>query len=119
MKDFRKSFGAKGEDAAVEYLCRQGYRILERNYRLALGEIDIVALHNECVVFVEVKTREGELYGDPFEAVHVKKQNTIRKMAECFLAFAGLEDCDVRFDVISVLGAEKEGFVIDHLQDAF
>lgn len=119
MKDFRKSFGTQGEDAAADYLCRQGYRILKRNYRLALGEVDIVALRDECVVFVEVKTREGEFYGDPFEAVHVKKQNTIRKMAECFLAFAGLEDFDVRFDVISVLGTEKDGFVIDHLQDAF
>ncbi len=119
MNDSRKRFGATGEDVAVEYLCGKGYRILQRNYQLAFGEIDVVAYRDDCVCFIEVKTRENKLYGDPFEAVDEHKQKTIRKMAECYLAFKNLEDHDVRFDVISVIRTANERFVIDHLEDAF
>ncbi|HRZ39532.1 MAG TPA: YraN family protein [Candidatus Omnitrophota bacterium] len=119
MRDHRKSLGTAGEDAAVEHLCRQGYRILKRNFKLSFGEIDIVAARDGCVCFVEVKTRENDFYSDPFEAVHEKKQNTIRKMAECFLEFKGLEDVDVRFDVVTVIGRGPSDFVIEHLEDAF
>lgn len=66
--------GNIGEEAAADYLCKEGYVILERNYRRSIGEIDIIANNKETLVFVEVKTRSNTRYGFPAEAVHYHKR---------------------------------------------
>ncbi|HZD59794.1 MAG TPA: YraN family protein [Anaerolineae bacterium] len=112
--------GKSGEDMAVRYLRRKRYRILARNFRSKLGEIDIVAQHVRTLVFCEVKLRLNEAFGQPFEAVTPHKQRRIRKVAELYMAIAvnpGEFDA-VRFDVISIL-ADGASFNINHIENAF
>ncbi|MCH8158067.1 MAG: YraN family protein, partial [Nitrospinae bacterium] len=69
MTEKRLAFGKAGEKAAVAFLKKQGYRILKKNFRTAVGEIDIIAEQGRTVVFIEVKTRSGDKFGHPFEAI--------------------------------------------------
>lgn len=85
-KQQNRAIGALGEDVAERELRRRGYRILQRNYRCRAGEIDIIAEHEGCIVFVEVKTRSPRAYLPPEEAVDEEKQNRIRRTAKCYLA---------------------------------
>ncbi len=94
--------GKRGEDLAVEHLQMLGYRILERNYRCPLGEIDIVAMDKDDVVFVEVKSRKTEAYGDPELAVGKAKQKKIAMIAMYYLANKGRSSLNARFDVMAV-----------------
>ena len=98
-KDSKKTTGRSGEDAAVRYLEKMGYTILERNYRLRTGEVDIIARDKEYLVFIEVKTRRSATFGSPFEAVDARKQQQILKIAS---AYVGGKDIPVRFDVVAV-----------------
>ena len=103
--------GAAGEEEAARYLEAQGYRILERNFRFrTMGEIDIIAEEGDELVFCEVKTRWGEGFGAPEEAVTAAKQRTIRKIAAAYLALHGIGDRPCRCDVVSILrgGAQSE-----------
>jgi putative endonuclease len=102
MTHERQRFGADGERAAERLLRARGYTIIERNFRCARGEIDLIALHRRCVVFVEVKTRRGGDARAPFDAVDARKQRQIVRAAEFYLAARRLIDRDVRFDVVSV-----------------
>lgn len=115
-----KEIGAFGEDAACEYLEDNDYEILERNFSLKTGEIDIIAEKDGCTVFVEVKTRRNNLYGEPSEAVNWKKQQHIRNTALLYLRSI---DVEMRFDVIEVFYKEgKDGLEvseINHIRDAF
>lgn len=112
--------GKTGEDLAAHYLRRKGYYIIEQNYRTKIGEIDIVARHKKTLIFCEVKTRMGKLYGHPIEAVTVSKQKRIKKLAEMYLArlkdFRKFES--IRFDVICIL-AEGRTPKIEHIENAF
>ncbi|MGB9792653.1 MAG: YraN family protein [Thermacetogeniaceae bacterium] len=119
MSFFRKSLGVIGEEAALSFLIKEGYRVLERNYRCRLGEIDIIAEDGEAIAFIEVKTRSNILFGAPQEAVNLKKQKKIRQIAQYFLLSHGLEERTVRFDVITVLYSKADGFVIEHLKGVF
>jgi putative endonuclease len=74
--------GRRGEEVALDYLLRKGFSLLERNYTALEGEIDLILKEGECLVFVEVKMRRGEEFGDPVEAVDWRKQGTIRRVAE-------------------------------------
>ncbi len=94
--------GKRGEDLAVEHLQTLGYRLLERNYRCPLGEIDIVAMDKDDVVFVEVKSRKTEAYGDPELAVGKAKQKKIALIAMYYLANKGHSSLNARFDVMAV-----------------
>lgn len=109
--------GPEGEEMALGYLKRLGYRIYERNYRTPFGEIDIIAGDGEIVVFVEVKTRANYGYGAPFESVTKTKREKIRKTALSYLKRLKAEP-PARFDVlsISVSGGEER---IEHIRDAF
>jgi putative endonuclease len=98
-----KDLGRKGEELAVRFLLRRKYRILERNYRRRSGEIDIVARDGRILVFVEVKTRASDGYALPIESVGFRKQQRLRRLAEHYLAEHDFPDCDVRFDVISIV----------------
>lgn len=112
MKKLNKIKGDLGEDLACDYLKRQKYKILERNYKNKIGEIDIIAQKKKEVVFVEVKYRSDDRFGMPSEAVGKNKQNKIRLVAEEFLIRHKFES--VRFDVIEILDGE-----INHIIDAF
>ncbi len=100
--------GFDGEEKAVDYLRDLGYKILEQNWRSALGEVDIIALDREALVFVEVKSRQNIGYGLPQQAVNDFKQRQIIKAALGYLKSRGIVDQDVRFDVVSISGEDIE-----------
>ena len=106
--------GRRGEDVAAAFVCRKGWRILERNWRYRHLELDMVALDGLELVFVEVKTRTGDRYGAGREAVNAGRQERYRAGAVLYLKRNGLVGCPVRFDVIEI----TDGRVV-HLENAF
>ncbi len=98
-----KITGQCGEDIASEYLKKKGYKILERNYKNKIGEIDIVAKYKEDLVFVEVKTRSSDKFGTPAEAVTYYKKQRIVNCTKYYL-MQHPTDMNIRFDVIEVYG---------------
>jgi len=111
------TLGKEGEDLAADFLKKKGFRIIEKNYRTVFGEIDIIARDHDVIVFVEVKTRAGNAFGHPFEAVNQKKIEKIRKVALCFMKSIKQEP-PARFDVLSIT---RDGgkTCVEHIQDAF
>jgi putative endonuclease len=99
----RRSLGDRGEDLAAATLKKQGYKVLERNYRTPLGEIDLIARHQGVLVFIEVKTRTSARFGSGQEAVHHGKQSRYRKLADYYLKQKRLGEIAVRFDVVGIL----------------
>ena len=114
----RTRFGSAGEDLAVEHLEDAGYRTIARNYRTKAGEIDIVALRGSTLVFCEVKTRVGDRFGLPAEAVNRSKQARLRRLAAHWLAEHKPGPLDIRFDVVSVIVRDGHSEVT-HIPDAF
>ncbi len=108
--------GKKGEGIAVDYLKRNGFKILERNYRTRYGEVDIIAEENGTLVFIEVKTRSTDLFGHPLEAVTKEKQEKIKRLALSYLGKIQRE-MPVRFDVISINLESSQD--IKHIRYAF
>jgi putative endonuclease len=113
------ALGQSGEEAALEYLRRKKYEILERGFRFHRGEIDVIARDGETLVFIEVKTRQKWEHGLPEESVTPAKQRQIRRIAEAYLALNGLPDIPCRFDILSLYFRETKGYLIRHLFDAF
>lgn len=111
---YKKLLGRVGEDKAVSYLKKQGFKIVERNYKNAFGEIDIIAKDGEYTVFVEVKTRTGDDFGAPGEAVDYRKRQKYARIAAAYLSGKGLTDAACRFDVVEIENGE-----INHVKDAF
>ena len=111
---YKKLLGRIGEKKAIEYLKKQGYKIVEKNYKNAFGEADIIAKDGEYTVFVEVKTRTEEKYGAPSEAVDVRKQKKYVRIAQAYLSYNRLTDTPCRFDVVEIQNGE-----INHIKDAF
>ena len=109
--------GRCGEDLAAAFLLKLGYRILNRNWRLKTGEIDIIADHAGVLVFCEVKTRRSLLYGSGAEAVGRRKQQRIIRTA--LLYMQGLPDRPCRFDVIEVLLLPRQSPAVNHIVNAF
>lgn len=117
------TIGNFGEDAAVRYLEKNGYRIIERNYKPKIAEIDIIAYNKEGVLcFVEVKTRKTSLFGYACEAVDFKKQKKITQGALSYIRSHNI-DREIRFDVIEVYGKViGDSFSvsdINHIKNAF
>ncbi|MBK7257733.1 MAG: YraN family protein [Ignavibacteriae bacterium] len=110
--------GGYGEQLARAFLVREGFRILEMNYRFHHGEIDIIAEEGDVLVFCEVKTRTNDRYGAPELAVTALKQRQIRKIALGYITVRGLHDRVCRFDVVAIrlYAGEPE---IRLLRDAF
>ena len=109
-----KKVATLGETIATEYLIKKGYTILDRNFACKMGEIDIIAKLNNLIVFVEVKARNTEDYGKPFEAVTYSKIQKIIKSAKLYILKNKLFDNDIRFDVISILRDN-----VEHIERAF
>lgn len=113
------AWGKHGEDLAMRYLQNRGYTAVARNYRSVGGgaEVDLVALDQDTLVFVEVKTRYSDEFGPPDSAVDLAKRRKILRGAADFLRRAGKTDALVRFDLVNVVFAEGE--VVEHIPDAF
>ncbi len=100
-----RRFGSVGEQLAVDYLEKNGFIILDRNFRAGrFGEIDIVAAENEYICFIEVKTRTGSLFGTPSEAVGYTKREKLRKLAWIYLKQKNSGEKNMRFDIVEVTG---------------
>jgi putative endonuclease len=108
--------GRSGEQAAAEYLESQGLRILDRNWRSADGEIDIVAAERHVLVVCEVKSRTSVRYGGPLEAVGRAKRARLRRLAVQWLNAHGIRFDQVRIDVIGLLYEGTGGFTIEHIK---
>ncbi|MDD4894762.1 MAG: YraN family protein [Candidatus Omnitrophica bacterium] len=110
--------GKKGEEVTAGLLENSGYKIILRNYKTKLGEIDIIASDKDTICFIEVKTRKSDRFGLPSEAISVSKQRKISKVALGFLKERNLLDRKARFDVVSVLYL-KDAPQIDLIKNAF
>jgi putative endonuclease len=115
----KDTVGAYGERVAARHLADAGLVVLDRNWRCADGEIDIVARDGPTLVFCEVKTRRSARFGDPAEAVGVAKVGRLRRLALLWIAASGLHAPDVRFDVLSVLPQLSGPAAVEHLRGAF
>jgi len=117
--DGRRALGAAGESAAVRHLERRGYRIVEANVRCRLGEIDLVAIDAEVIVFVEVKGNRGRHFGAPEEMVTPAKQRRLTRLAGWYLQRRGWFGRPARFDVVAVDWEESGAARVRHFRDAF
>ena len=108
MKSKQQKFGERGENLAVWYLKKNGYKIIEQNYRNQAGEIDIIAKEKKTIVFVEVKTRRSIRYGSPKWAVTPKKQRKISMVALYYLKAIKQTDAKARFDVVAITSNRDE-----------
>ncbi|MDR6488183.1 putative endonuclease [Chryseobacterium vietnamense] len=111
-------FGILAEDLAVEYLERNGYKILIRNFRFKHNEIDIIAENDNLIIIVEVKARSTDAFMLPQEAVTKTKIKSIVSAANHYLEEFN-KDQEARFDIISVLPDDNKNLIIDHIKDAF
>ena len=115
-----KLLGNRGERLAARYLRRQGFKILSHQYSNRLGEIDLIALDSDCLVFVEVKTRRSRAAGDPVEAITLGKQKQLTKLALTYLKRHNLLEKSARFDVVAILWPDgSQDPQITHYRNAF
>lgn len=115
----KDGLGQYGERVAVRRLVDDGYEILDRNWRCADGELDVVARREGVIAFVEVKTRRSNDFGEPAEAVGPRKQQKMRELAAIWFRERGVERGQMSFDVVEVRHAEKGAAAVTHLREAF
>jgi putative endonuclease len=108
-----------GEEEACNFLRKNKCKILDRNYSVLGGEIDIVARHGNTILFVEVKTRVSDAFAKPYESVGFKKQNHLKTAAKTYVQEKPVRNCEFRFDVISIVLDESLKPKIEWIQDAF
>lgn len=119
MRDRRRALGDEGEGQAEAYLRKQGFRILGRNVRSPLGELDLIADDRGILVFVEVKRRRTGAYGGAIEAVGVRKRAKLIQLASQYLAQHRLHDRACRFDVVLIQDDAGSGAAVQHIANAF
>ena len=120
MLDFRKKFGFEGERLAEKYLKRKGYKIIQKNYRCKLGEIDIIAEQNKVIIFVEVRSKHSEKLGLPQDSINTAKIGQISRAALCYIKEKKLIDQTCRFDVIAItFPTNSQEPKIEHIENAF
>ena len=103
-----REIGNKYEDKSVETLIKEAYKILERNYQNSFGEIDIIAVKNKEIVFIEVKYRKTSKFGYGYEAVDRRKIMKILKLANYYIQSKKYQNYKIRFDCMSYLGDELD-----------
>lgn len=108
--------GKLGEEIASKYIISKGGKVIERNYRTKIGEVDLIAKLNGELVFVEVKSRSNINYGYPSESVNYKKKRKIINVAKYYILDNSLDNLSIRFDVIEIYLKEKK---INHIVNAF
>lgn len=116
MSNSTNSIGKSGESLAFTFMINQGFKILERNWRCHRDEIDLIAECEDCIIFVEVKTRKSDTFGSPQEFVTKKKQRFMIRAANQFLIDRDI-DKPARFDIIAITNDEEEP--LEHIPDAF
>ena len=111
--------GRAGEDRAARYLAEHGYEVVARNWRCAAGEIDLVAVDEESVVVVEVKTRRSDGFGHPFEAIDARKRARLWSLAVAWCAAHRdhVQGRRLRIDAIGLTGADPASAALEHLVD--
>lgn len=114
-----KELGRRGEEAAAKFLERRGFAIVQRNWSCFAGEVDIIALQDDTLCFVEVKTRSNVQKGFPSEAVDERKRDRYERIAACYLKEHAYEDLRVRFDVIGILVLGRDRAFLRHHVNAF
>lgn len=107
--------GRLGENEASKYLISKGYKIIDRNYRTRIGEIDIIAQKFQTLIFVEVKTRTNTNYGFPYEAVNRRKMDKILKTSLVYIQQNSLNNYQIRYDIIEVFLYKK--IKINHIEN--
>lgn len=115
----KDAVGAYGERVAVRHLAESGLVVLDRNWRCRDGELDIVARDGQTLVFCEVKTRRGDAFGTPAEALVPAKVSRLRRLATAWITASGLHPPEVRFDVLSVHPQNAGPARVEHLRGAF
>ncbi len=110
--------GKIGEEMAVAHLQKIGYRIRLTNYLVGKAEIDIIAEDGEFIVFVEVKTRTGEIHENPIETVTTRKRKMLIEAADFYINDRGIEN-ESRFDIIAVIKNKNNTYKLEHITDAF
>ena len=119
MTTERRALGAYGERVAARHLQDEGLVILARNWRCPDGEVDLVLRDGDDIVFCEVKTRRGDLFGPPAEAVDGRKVRKLRQLANRWLAESGIHPREIRFDVVEVLPQRRGATRVAHIRSAF
>ncbi|HET6482587.1 MAG TPA: YraN family protein [Actinoplanes sp.] len=119
MTTQRRAVGAYGERVAAQHLQEQGLVILDRNWRCADGEVDLVLRDGDDIVFCEVKTRRGDRFGPPAAAVTYRKVRKLRQLALRWLAETAVRPREIRFDVVEVLAQPQGASQITHIRSAF
>jgi putative endonuclease len=115
----RRSLGQRGEAIAVAYLQRHGYAILARNWRCAVGELDIVARDGDCLALVEVRARHGDTYGSAEDSITPRKQAKLVEVAQTYLQATAQEDSTWRIDVIAIqIGPGDRVLSLNHIRNA-
>ena len=110
--------GKKGEELATSFLIHSGFKILENNWRYKKLEVDIIGMDGPVLVFVEVKTRTSDYFGQPEEFVDKKKEKHLARAASEYMALIR-HDWAIRFDVVAVLIKNENDWEIKHIKDAF
>jgi len=113
-----KELGIKGEEIAALYLKKEGYKILARNWFYDHKEVDIIAQQGDEIVIVEVKTREGDYFEEPWEAVSTRKIRNLVDVADAWLNQRQI-DLETRFDVISIIFSDDVNYELTHFPGAF
>lgn len=115
-----KEIGYWGEKQALDYLVEKGMILLEKNYSVRGGEIDLIMKDGTCIVFAEVKTRAEDSFGSPLEYIDIRKRKRIIKTA---LSYLGRDDVEMRFDAVEVVYKSKNGectvMSVNHIENAF
>ena len=119
IPDSRQLVGQKAEATAESYLRRKGYRIIARNHRSSIGELDLIAEDGPVLVFVEVKARRTEEFGGVVYAVHQQKQEKLIRLASQYLARHHVSNRSCRFDVVLLQESGNQSSQIEHIQNAF
>jgi putative endonuclease len=124
MKRYKQRLGKSGEDLAVSFLKKNGFDILERNYRFGHKEIDIIGRDRNTVVFIEVKAGRSRDFGSPEERVNLRKQKSMIEVAQDYIQKNNLRDYDFRFDVVAIEfeggnRSQDEFAKLEHIRNAF
>ena len=113
-----EELGKKGEEIAVAYLIKEGYKFMARNWFSDHKEVDIIAKQGDEIVIVEVKTREGDYFEEPWEAVSTRKIKNIVQVTDAWLNEKEI-DLETRFDVISIIFSDDVNYELTHFPGAF
>ena len=119
MLNRQQIFGKKSETEAVKHLKKLGYKIIEKNYKTKIGEIDIIAKDKDTLVFIEVKARNSAKFGNPKQAVTSKKQKKISMVALQYLKSIKKSNAKARFDVVAVIKDKNKYYSVEIIKNAF